>query len=114
MLLRVCEKNHPSIVYATNELKGDCPHCRLQKWLDDLELENRELKAEVHRQAEQLGKPTLIAVINQELVESTKELLNALDDCPGEFRYSVAVEDRARNALAHAEKLAEHPEKEKV
>lgn len=35
-----------------------------------------------------------------ELVEACKNLLTALDNCPGEFNYSSAIEDTARAAIA--------------
>ncbi len=110
-MLKICVDHE--ITYVNKYAQG-CPVCHLHKLLVANEQEIWELKAEVHRQAMELGNPTLIPVINQELLEASQELLSALDDCPGDFRYSVEVEDRARAAVAHAQgKIIWEPEKEK-
>ena len=41
---------------------------------------------------------------HEQLLEACKNLLTALDNCPGEFNYSSAVEDAAGAAIAAAQK----------
>ena len=47
MFLRICEKNHPSVIYATNEFLDQCLLCHYLQMLDDSEAEIKELKAEI-------------------------------------------------------------------
>lgn len=42
--------------------------------------------------------------MHDELVDVCRDLLTALDNCPGEFNYDPDIEDRAKAVVALAEK----------
>ena len=46
----------------------------------------------------------IICMVNENLLEACKDLIKALNNCPGEFNYDPKIEDRARQAIAEAEK----------
>lgn len=52
--------------------------------------------------AENVSNAQLISAA-PELFEACKNILHALENCPGEFNYSPSIEDNLRNAIKKAE-----------
>ncbi len=106
-MLNVCGVHQIAWV---GDIYSDCPVCHLHKMVDESEQEIRELKAEVHRQAMELGKPVMVSVINQEALHVLKE---AYAYIRGEYYHDHPTCVRIETAIANAERELK-AEKEKV
>lgn len=110
-MLKICDFH--GISWDNAEYFGGCPMHHLHKMMEDDETEIRELKVRVR----ELNEPGLVAVINQELLEALRPYI---DDEPCHFDHGdcethggmPCMNQRAKNAIRHAEKLAEKEKKE--
>lgn len=113
-MLKICERHSQSVVYSIESPLVDCPVCHLNYLLNDNEDQIKELKGEVHRQVEELGRSVLVSVINQELLEVCKIFSKAFHnyemdvDVSAPYRHIEMIK-RANEVIAHAD----HPDLEK-
>ncbi len=121
-MLKICETHR--IIYEDTKYAQGCPVCLLNNLLDQEEQINRELREENHRQAEELGRPTMVAIINREMLEICQKMI-AISDLWIPVAVPIKHEDEANAlhdarermlaAIATSEREAkrEHPEEEK-